>query len=359
MGRKKLVATAQQVDAAVSAAHSHGNAVSLGRIGGEDEPTWNGGPWPGGSGTGDPGGSPADSPTTPSDTCAPGKNGWTPVLAAVADGERRVQQVADWMGGAGEKPASGMFVGASGFVDAVADASDIRGSDGPAAEIISATAFALMAGEAPTVTIEGTPRAQVFKFGIPQGQRGPRGSRMLSGTSAPSNTLGAVEDWYLNTATADLYEKTAAAVWTLRGNFNHMEFPWASGTFVDRTPSQGLAGSNLNISPTVLGTASMRGNDRLIAPSEGSYILSIDGGIFSVPSRERFSIHLNDTTIATNLSQVLSSYGDAGFPNIDSVCKGIRLNANDFLTIGMSSSAASTTIQAGGVTLKWFFARVG
>jgi hypothetical protein len=40
----------------------------------------------------------------------------------------------------------------------------------------------------------------------------------LSGTVAPATALGKVGDWYLNTATGDIYEKTATAVWTSRGS---------------------------------------------------------------------------------------------------------------------------------------------
>lgn len=59
-----------------------------------------------------------------------GNNGWTPVFAIVFDGDRRVQQVTDWTGGTGEKPTTGQYVGATGFVDAIADATDIRGRAG-------------------------------------------------------------------------------------------------------------------------------------------------------------------------------------------------------------------------------------
>ena len=57
--------------------------------------------------------------------------GWTPVLAAVPNGMRRVLQVADWTGGDGDKPAAGQYLGSSGFVTAVADAVDFRGPAGP------------------------------------------------------------------------------------------------------------------------------------------------------------------------------------------------------------------------------------
>lgn len=59
-----------------------------------------------------------------------GLNGWTPVLAIVSDGNRRVQQVSDWTGGSGTKPAIGLYVGTSGFVADIANAVDIRGASG-------------------------------------------------------------------------------------------------------------------------------------------------------------------------------------------------------------------------------------
>lgn len=36
-----------------------------------------------------------------------GFNGWTPVFAMAQDGDRRVQQVVNWTGGQGDKPATG------------------------------------------------------------------------------------------------------------------------------------------------------------------------------------------------------------------------------------------------------------
>jgi hypothetical protein len=60
-----------------------------------------------------------------------GDDGWSPVPAIVSDGQRRVLQVAGWIGGAGIAPASGKYVGVAGLVDAIADAIDIRGPQGP------------------------------------------------------------------------------------------------------------------------------------------------------------------------------------------------------------------------------------
>ena len=60
-----------------------------------------------------------------------GDDGWAPILAIVTDGARRVQQVVDWAGGTGTKPATGDFVGPTGLVSDIALAVDIRGPEGP------------------------------------------------------------------------------------------------------------------------------------------------------------------------------------------------------------------------------------
>lgn len=59
-----------------------------------------------------------------------GDAGWSPIFATVADGARFVLQVTDWAGGAGTKPAVGKYVGATGFVDAIASGVNVRGPAG-------------------------------------------------------------------------------------------------------------------------------------------------------------------------------------------------------------------------------------
>jgi hypothetical protein len=64
---------------------------------------------------------------------ADGLNGWTAETANVADGDRIVQQVVDWFGGTGDKPSTtDVYVGAAGFVNTAAAATDIRGPEGEA-----------------------------------------------------------------------------------------------------------------------------------------------------------------------------------------------------------------------------------
>lgn len=59
-----------------------------------------------------------------------GYKGWSAVLANIADGARVVQQVIDWTGGEDSKPASGQYIGATGLVSLIANATDIRGATG-------------------------------------------------------------------------------------------------------------------------------------------------------------------------------------------------------------------------------------
>lgn len=78
-----------------------------------------------------------------------GYSGWSPLFAVAADGDRRVLKVVDWTGGEGAKPASGLFVGTSGLVEAIGDAADVRGPIGdvtPAALAAAAAAAESAAG---------------------------------------------------------------------------------------------------------------------------------------------------------------------------------------------------------------------
>lgn len=63
-----------------------------------------------------------------------GTNGWTPILALIIDGERRVLRIFDWTGGSGTKPSTvDQYIGATGIVSTAGAAVDIRGAAGAAA----------------------------------------------------------------------------------------------------------------------------------------------------------------------------------------------------------------------------------
>lgn len=63
-----------------------------------------------------------------------GADGWSAVTAVEADGARRVLKVVAWFGGEGTPPPVGVYIGPSGFVATAAEATDVRGAQGPAGE---------------------------------------------------------------------------------------------------------------------------------------------------------------------------------------------------------------------------------
>ena len=59
-----------------------------------------------------------------------GANGWSPQIAIITDGDRRVQQIVGWTGGDGDPPETG-YVSPSGIVQNISDATDLSGGVGP------------------------------------------------------------------------------------------------------------------------------------------------------------------------------------------------------------------------------------
>ncbi len=61
-----------------------------------------------------------------------GDKGWSPLFRVVSDGARRLLEVYDWIGGDGEKPDLIGYIGAAGITANIAEAIDVRGSQGVA-----------------------------------------------------------------------------------------------------------------------------------------------------------------------------------------------------------------------------------
>ncbi|WP_439640061.1 hypothetical protein [Nevskia sp.] len=108
-----------------------------------------------------------------------GLNGWSPVPALIADGNRSVCKIIDWTGGNGAKPASGYYVGPQGPTQDIAEALDLRGASGmqgPAGAAGSPGA----AGAAGTAGPAG-----------PAGAAGPQGPKGDIGDTGPAGPAGA------------------------------------------------------------------------------------------------------------------------------------------------------------------------
>ena len=59
-----------------------------------------------------------------------GDKGWSPVLTSAFDGDRRVMFISNWVGGTGDPPSTGQYVGGTGLVSDIALAVDFRGVQG-------------------------------------------------------------------------------------------------------------------------------------------------------------------------------------------------------------------------------------
>jgi hypothetical protein len=117
-----------------------------------------------------------------------------------------------------------------------------------------------------------------------KGDQGDIGGKWHQGITTPAGTLGTISDWFLNTVNWDVYEKTAATIWTLRGNILGAQGPtggrWYQGT---STPAGtlGLVGDwfvNTNTydfyEKTGTSAWTSRGNLRGAQGDAGSKILS-------------------------------------------------------------------------------------
>lgn len=118
-----------------------------------------------------------------------GDRGWSPLLAVIADGARRVHQVANWQGGEGTKPATGLYIGSSGLVSDIAQAVDIRGGAGGAGPANVLTIGSVTSGLTADATITGASPAQELNLVLPKGNQGDKGDKGDTGDTGPANTL--------------------------------------------------------------------------------------------------------------------------------------------------------------------------
>lgn len=118
-----------------------------------------------------------------------GDKGWSPLLAVIVDGARRVHQIVGWEGGEGTKPATGLYIGASGLVSDIAQAVDIRGGEGGVGPANVLTIGSVTSGPAAGATITGVSPTQELNLVLPKGDQGDKGDTGDTGAAGPANTL--------------------------------------------------------------------------------------------------------------------------------------------------------------------------
>lgn len=123
-----------------------------------------------------------------------GSDGWSPILAGVADGAREVLQIIDYTGGTNTKPTVGKFIGPTGQVDTIAAGTDLRGPAGAR----GAKGDQGAAGTDGTVVIGA-------------------GAEILTGDGAPDDSLGVDLELYLDNISDDVFKKIDGH-WVLQTN---------------------------------------------------------------------------------------------------------------------------------------------
>ena len=157
---------------------------------------------------------------------APGANGWSPVLANVVDGERVVEQVVNWTGGSGTKPATGKYVGATGLVTLIADAVDKRGATGAASTVPGPKGDP---GDASTVPGPKGDKGDPGDDSTVPGPKGDPGTQLFAtSNAAPSNALGVNGDYAIDDTTHLVYKK-AGGSWSVFTNLHGVRGPQAAG----------------------------------------------------------------------------------------------------------------------------------
>lgn len=153
----------------------------------------------------------------PGDPGEQGNDGWSAVLANVQDGNRRVQQVVNWIGGTGTPPAVGKYVGGGGFVDNIADATDMRGAQGQQGQ----------------QGADGEPGAVIIGEGVD----------ILTGEGPPDPEEGATNQLYLDTISGDIYKKLDPGGWTVVANIRGPAGPAGQDGEQGEDGEQGLPGT--------------------------------------------------------------------------------------------------------------------
>lgn len=124
---------------------------------------------------------------------AVGKDGWSPLLRTVQDGERQVIELYDWIGGTGAKPSQLGYFAAAGLTSDIASAVNFRGArglqgvkgdegdEGPAGPANELQIGTVESGPVPSATITGTSPSQTLNLVL---QKGDPGSDGTDGTAA-------------------------------------------------------------------------------------------------------------------------------------------------------------------------------
>lgn len=233
-----------------------------------------------------------------------GNNGWSPVLAVVPNGEKRVLQIYGWVGGTGGTPASGQYISATGLTSDINAATDIRGQQG----IQGIQGVQGLQGEQ---GIQGEPAAQATTLTFLDDQS--LKVDYNDGTTLYSNIPPATYGWgtYKDSQYTDVSPFTVASATqvTLPNNgVNKIEYlPTGVTTFFNSVANKYVIGDNK-------GFYSVRVRFKVAASNQSDYVnISFSKSTTETPYDEDRLVRGDNTIHYMNFSTIL--YGDNDFVN--------------------------------------------
>jgi len=170
----------------------------------------------------------------------------------------------------------------------------------------------------------------------PQGPTGATGQAeaWFSGAGAPAGATGAVNDWYLDTTAGDVYEKTGASTWTLRGNIKGPTgstgpagtFPSAKAHSASNGVSWSAADTNgRGYAPALtsdwddVGAQWTTTAGRWTCKSAGKWLLTLAVGDHSVNGTCLIGVFLNGATVLRRVQGTLTRGADASAPGLECI----------------------------------------
>ncbi len=128
---------------------------------------------------------------------ADGDDGWSPNLGVVLDGSRAVVKLVSWSNGTGTPPGYGTYMGPSGYVVDIADATDIRG---PAGSGTGSNAFGVVVAGGTTLASDSAGDTLTVNAGTGISVSGNAGTDTITigntGVTSVNGSAGAVTTPY-------------------------------------------------------------------------------------------------------------------------------------------------------------------
>ena len=239
-----------------------------------------------------------------------GETGWSPILALIVDGARRVYQVYDWTGGTGTKPATGQYIGTSGFTNVLASATDLVGS-------VSSTTSAISSGLSNTNSTISTVSSGLSVTTSSLSSVSSGLSSLSSGLSNTSSSVSAISSG-LSTTTSSVSSVSSGLsdVSTGLSNTNSSVSTISSGL---SSVSSGLSNTNTSVSSISSSLSTLNGtlgdttpNTAVVTTLRVNTALQLPQvTISTLPSATTYSGYLVDVTDATGGAKVCRSDGTA------------------------------------------------